>query len=113
MPALSSGSFSNLPNNPIGFRLPGWEEKPHWPALLVLLVLWATHMVATWHEATVFWGDYGRWLYEMDRFAHGEVPYRDFKDSRLASTRLPSGEAEMSDLPELTLSRPSARSITR
>ncbi|NDQ55550.1 MAG: hypothetical protein GZ088_00590 [Acidipila sp.] len=78
MPALASDLSSNLPNNASGFCLPGWAEKPHWPALLVLLILWATHVVATWGEATPFSGDYGRWLHEMDRFAHGEVPYRDF-----------------------------------
>ena len=78
MPALDSDLSSNLPNNASGFRLPGWAEKPHWPALLVLLLFWAAHVVATWGEATPFSGDYGRWLHEMDRFAHGQVPYRDF-----------------------------------
>jgi hypothetical protein len=45
----------------------------------MLLVLWAAHVAATWRQASVFSGDYGVWMHEVERFAHGEVPYRDFQ----------------------------------
>lgn len=58
--------------------MPGWEESQGHATFAILFVLWAAHVSATWGEATVFWGDYGRWLHELERFAHGEVLYRDF-----------------------------------
>jgi hypothetical protein len=42
-------------------------------ALIVL-----PHLVASPGYTTVPWGDYGRWLHEVERFASGEVLYRDF-----------------------------------
>lgn len=60
------------------FVLPISAEPQGYAPFVVLLLLWAAHVAATWGEATVFWGDYGRWLHELDRFAHGEVLYRDF-----------------------------------
>jgi hypothetical protein len=62
----------------ITFSLQGWQESQGYAPLAVLFVLWMAHVAATWDEASVFWGDYGRWLHELERFAHGEVLYRDF-----------------------------------
>jgi hypothetical protein len=44
-------------------------------ALLVIVV----HAVLVWGYTGTFWGDFGRWSYEVERFASGEVPYRDFQ----------------------------------
>lgn len=46
--------------------------------LLVLLALTATEAALVWGYTTTFWGDYGMWLHQMERYARGEVPYRDF-----------------------------------
>ena len=54
------------------------EHGLNWTALIALLLLWGAHVAGTWRESTVWYGDYGRWLHEIDRFAHGEVLYRDF-----------------------------------
>ena len=32
----------------------------------------------TWSFISVFYGDYGLWMHEVDRVASGQVPYRDF-----------------------------------
>ncbi len=42
----------------------------------VLAVL-AVHMVTSWGYIGLYWGDSGRWLYEVDRYAHGARIYRD------------------------------------
>jgi hypothetical protein len=42
------------------------------------LVLCLLHTFAVWGYTGVWWGDHGRWLHEVDRFASGEIPYRDF-----------------------------------
>ena len=47
-------------------------------SLAVLLLLCLGHILATWGHIGTFWGDAGVWLHEVDRFARGEVPYRDF-----------------------------------
>ncbi len=31
-----------------------------------------------WGYITTFWGDYGMWLGQVERFAQGQMPYRDF-----------------------------------
>ena len=54
------------------------EHGLNWTALIALLLFWCAHVAGTWRESTVWYGDYGRWLHEIDRFAHGEVFYRDF-----------------------------------
>ncbi|MGQ0766543.1 MAG: hypothetical protein ACT4OZ_12850 [Gemmatimonadota bacterium] len=44
-------------------------------AALVIVVL---HVAVSWGQMPVYWGDSGRWLHEVDRFAGGERLYRDF-----------------------------------
>jgi hypothetical protein len=36
------------------------------------------HIALSWGQMPVWWGDTGRWLHEVDRFAHGERLYADF-----------------------------------
>src|SRR5262245_66139 len=45
-------------------------------APVLLVALW--HVWATWGTPGIAWGDYGALLGPIDRFAHGELPYRDF-----------------------------------
>jgi hypothetical protein len=45
---------------------------------LVPLGVLAIHAAAVWGYSGVFWGDIGRSSHEVERFALGEVPYRDF-----------------------------------
>ncbi len=52
----------------------GWL---HW-TLAALLAAGAIHIGLTWGYQSLFWGDAGRWLHEVDRFASGQVLYRDF-----------------------------------
>ena len=47
--------------------------------LVLALTLLAVHAIAVWGYTGVFRGDHGRWLHEVERFAQGEVPYRDFQ----------------------------------
>ena len=49
-----------------------------WAAVLLGTILALAHLAATWGYTGGFWGDYGLWLHEVDRFAHGETIYRDF-----------------------------------
>jgi len=42
------------------------------------LVFAVTHAFLSWGYIGKFWLDSGRWLHEVDRFARGEVLYRDF-----------------------------------
>ncbi|MEO7966873.1 MAG: hypothetical protein ABIT38_23500 [Gemmatimonadaceae bacterium] len=44
-----------------------------------MLSLLALHTWAVWGYTGPFWGDLGRWSHEVDRFANGELPYRDFQ----------------------------------
>jgi hypothetical protein len=37
----------------------------------------AIHIATSWGYIGLYWGDTGRWLYEVDRFAHGASLYRD------------------------------------
>jgi hypothetical protein len=46
-------------------------------AVTAALVVALAHIVFSWGYITIPWGDNGRWLYEIDRVAHGAVPYRD------------------------------------
>src|SRR5688572_30127493 len=45
--------------------------------MMVVLAIVALHVVVTWGYVSLYWGDYGRWLYEVDRVAHGARIYRD------------------------------------
>ncbi len=48
-------------------------------AIAVVVVFWLVHTIASWGYTGVFWGTHGRWLHEVERFARGETPYRDFQ----------------------------------
>jgi len=56
----------------------GGQQNANRTALATLIALWGLHVYATWGQVGLFGGDYARWLHEIDRFAHGEVPYRDY-----------------------------------
>lgn len=47
-------------------------------ALALLLVLLAFHTLAVWGYAGTVWSDHGHWLDAVERYAAGQVPYRDF-----------------------------------
>ncbi len=47
-------------------------------ALVVMLVLLVLHIWAVWGHASSIWSEHGRWLYDLQRYAMGQVPYRDF-----------------------------------
>ncbi len=44
----------------------------------VVAVLYVAYLWCTWSFIGIWWGDYGLWMHEVDRFASGQVPYRDF-----------------------------------
>ena len=54
-------------------------RRSHRRALVLLAVLVVLHTLAVWGYTSLWWGDHGRWLNEVERFANGEVPYRDFQ----------------------------------
>jgi hypothetical protein len=45
--------------------------------MLAALVVVVGHTVAVWGHPSLFWGDNGRWLHELDSVAHGATFYRD------------------------------------
>lgn len=45
--------------------------------MLAALAVVAAHTLLVWGYPSLWWGDYGRWLHELDRVAHGATPYRD------------------------------------
>jgi hypothetical protein len=45
---------------------------------VVLVLLGMANTLLTWAHVEFVWGDVGRWLHEIDRYAQGEAPYRDF-----------------------------------
>src|SRR5262245_4546883 len=45
---------------------------------VVLPILAAVHAVLNWGYTGLFWGEHGRWLHEVSRYAAGEAVYRDF-----------------------------------
>jgi hypothetical protein len=47
-------------------------------ALVVMLVLLVLHIWAVWGHTSSIWSDHGRWLYDIERYAAGQLPYRDF-----------------------------------
>ncbi len=67
---------------------PGVEHGPastprdrgrSWLLLLaVCLFVAVAHTAMTWGHVREFWGDTGRWMHEVDRFASGERLYLDF-----------------------------------
>jgi hypothetical protein len=48
------------------------------PVALALSLL-AIHAWHVWGHTSLMWGDIGRWSHEVERFARGELPYRDFQ----------------------------------
>lgn len=46
-------------------------------AMLAALAIVVAHTVLVWGYPSLWWGDYGRWLHELDRVAHGATFYRD------------------------------------
>lgn len=71
MPERSLTSDSALPAAP----------AQHLRAFLIVLGLAILHAWAVWGYTGIFWGEHGRWLHAVARFAAGEVPYRDFSYS--------------------------------
>lgn len=67
---------SSSKGNLLLFPVPGGKES----ALLWLTVvaLGCANIAATWGHVGFVWGDMGVWLHEVERFARGEIPYRDF-----------------------------------
>lgn len=59
------------------------SHVPHLPArstrlaMLAALVVVLLHAAGVWAHPSLWWGDNGRWLHELDRVAHGAVFYRD------------------------------------
>ena len=47
-------------------------------ALALMLPLLALHLWAVWGYVGTFWSDQGVWLHAVERYAQGQVPYRDF-----------------------------------
>lgn len=45
--------------------------------LIAALTVMAIHIALTWGYISLFWGDYGRTLYQIDRVAHGARMYAD------------------------------------
>ncbi len=47
--------------------------------VLVALLMVVVHAILSLGYTGTFWGDFGRWSYEVQRFASGGLPYRDFQ----------------------------------
>lgn len=47
-------------------------------ALWVLLGLAGLYAITVWGHGSLFWGDHGRWLHEVERAARGEILYLDY-----------------------------------
>ena len=45
--------------------------------LVGVLAVLTVHILTSWGYVGLYWGDSGRWLYEVDRVAHGASIYRD------------------------------------
>lgn len=45
--------------------------------VVAVLVVLALHIATSWGYVGLYWGDSGRWMYEVDRYAHGARLYRD------------------------------------
>lgn len=58
--------------------LPRLDRHSFAIALGLALTIALAHIFATWGHVESFWGDSGRWLHEVERYANGERVYRDF-----------------------------------
>lgn len=47
--------------------------------LVAAVGLVVVHIITVWGYTGLWWGDIGRWSHEVERFAAGELPYRDFQ----------------------------------
>ncbi|MCC7162187.1 MAG: hypothetical protein IT331_06820 [Anaerolineae bacterium] len=56
----------------------GKNRKSQFILLSVILLLSFVHIRAVWGYPTLFWGDHGLWLNQVERFARGEGLYTDF-----------------------------------
>ena len=53
-------------------------DSPTRRSAIIVGLLYAGYLWTTWSFISVFYGDYGLWMHEVDRVASGQVPYRDF-----------------------------------
>lgn len=60
------------------FVVPGAGQKPSLITLTALVVLAGAHIATTWGYGAHFFGDEGRWLHEVERYAEGQRPYADY-----------------------------------
>ncbi len=60
------------------FELAGSRQKLHWISIFALFVFALGHIISTWGYTGLFWGDFGTWRHEVERFAQRGVPYVDF-----------------------------------
>jgi hypothetical protein len=76
--SMPSGDDGRSPEPRVLASLPGtraWQIR----VLLVALLFASLHIAFTWSRIDSFlWRDVGRWLHEVERYAGGELPYRDF-----------------------------------
>lgn len=70
--------LENRPPDPVAVRIPGAAPTSWWPVAVVVLGLASLHAILVWGHVLQFWGDTGRWMHEVDRFAQGERLYLDF-----------------------------------
>jgi hypothetical protein len=59
------------------FAFPAYQNSA-WLGLYVVGAVALLHIIVTWGHIESFSHDAGLWLHQVERFAHGEVPYRDF-----------------------------------
>lgn len=57
---------------------PEEQSQRNLTGLVLLFLLAAAHAWLTWGHISIFSGDTGRWLYDVQRYAEGETLYRDF-----------------------------------
>ncbi len=58
-------------------RVPQVPARSTRLAMLAALGVVLLHAAGVWGHPSLWWGDNGRWLHELDRVAHGAVFYRD------------------------------------
>lgn len=58
-------------------RVPQVPARSTRLAMLASLAVVLVHAASVWGYPSLWWGDNGRWLHELDRVAHGAVFYRD------------------------------------
>lgn len=66
--------MSGLPFEPTAV---GESRQATASVLIAVLAVLLLHIGSSWGYVGLYWGDTGRWLYEVDRYAHGARLYRD------------------------------------